>query len=78
MAKKKEKTAKKPAPKKNKNQPGIVKYFRGVVSEVKKVSWPSRKELINTTIVVVSFILIFSVIVGLIDLGLGALLELIT
>ncbi|NLB43225.1 MAG: preprotein translocase subunit SecE [Clostridiales bacterium] len=61
-----------------KNRPGVVKYFRGVISETKKVSWPSRKELINTTIVVVSFILIFSVIVGLIDLGLGALLELIT
>lgn len=75
MAKEKE-TAKKPVAKKK--RAGIVKYFRGVVSEVKKVSWPSRKELINTTIVVVSFILIFSVIVGLIDLGLGALLELIT
>jgi preprotein translocase subunit SecE len=75
MAKEKE-TAKKPVVKKK--QAGIVKYFRGVVSEVKKVSWPSRKELINTTIVVVSFILIFSVIVGLIDLGLGTLLELIT
>ncbi len=75
MAKEKE-TAKKPVTKKN--RPGVVKYFRGVISETKKVSWPSRKELINTTIVVVSFILIFSVIVGLIDLGLGALLELIT
>ncbi|NLC43286.1 MAG: preprotein translocase subunit SecE [Clostridiales bacterium] len=75
MAKEKE-TAKKPVTKKKGT--GIVKYFRGVVSEVKKVSWPSRKELINTTIIVVSFILIFSVIVGLIDLGLGALLELIT
>ncbi|NLC44553.1 MAG: preprotein translocase subunit SecE [Clostridiales bacterium] len=75
MAKEKE-TAKKPVTKKK--RPGIVKYFRGVVSEVKKVSWPSRKELINTTIIVVSFILIFSVIVGLIDLGLGTLLELIT
>lgn len=75
MAKEKE-TAKKPVTKKK--RPSIAKYFRGVVSEVKKVSWPSRKELINTTIIVVSFILIFSAIVGLIDLGLGALLELIT
>lgn len=75
MAKDKE-TAKKPV--KKKKQSRIVKYFRGVVSEVKKVTWPSRKELMNTTIVVVTFILIFSVIVGLIDLGLGALLNLIT
>jgi preprotein translocase subunit SecE len=56
----------------------IRKYFRGVASEMKKVSWPSRKELMNTTMVVLVFILIFSVVVGIIDLGLGKLLELIT
>lgn len=56
----------------------IRKYFRGVASEMKKVSWPSRKELMNTTMVVLAFILIFSVVVGIIDLGLGKLLELIT
>ena len=63
---------------KEKKQSGIKKYFRGVASEMKKVSWPSRKELMNTTMVVLAFILIFSVVVGIIDLGLGKLLELIT
>jgi preprotein translocase subunit SecE len=54
------------------------KYFRGVVSELKKVSWPSRKELTNYTIIVIVFILLFAVAVGVVDLGLGQLLELIT
>ena len=56
----------------------IRKYFRGVVSELKKVTWPTRKELINSTAVVLVVILIFAVAVGIVDLGLGALLGLIT
>ncbi|WP_181362795.1 preprotein translocase subunit SecE [Sulfoacidibacillus thermotolerans] len=31
----------------------IVGYFRGVVEEVKKVRWPTRKELVSYTITVV-------------------------
>ena len=75
MANQKE-PSKKPVVKKN--RPNMMKYFRGVVAEMKKVSWPTRKELINTTIIVLTFIVVFSIIVGAIDLGLGKLLELIT
>lgn len=76
MAKEKD-TSKKPVVK-DKKRSGFKKYFRGVVSELKKVSWPSRKELTNTTMVVLAFIVIFSVVVGIIDLGLGELLKLVT
>ena len=31
---------------------GFGKFFRGVKAELKKVVWPTRKELINHTIVV--------------------------
>lgn len=31
------------------------KYFKGVVSELKKVIWPTRKELVNYEIVVLVF-----------------------
>jgi preprotein translocase subunit SecE len=77
MAKERD-TSKKQVTKDKKRSGGIKKFFRGVVSELKKVTWPSRKELMNTTMVVLAFILIFSVVVGIIDLGLGKLLELIT
>lgn len=56
----------------------IVKYFRDVVSEVKKVSWPDRKELVNATIAAIVFIVIFAIVVGIVDLILGQLLKLIT
>jgi preprotein translocase subunit SecE len=77
MAKEKD-TSKKQVTKDKKRSGGVKKYFRGVVSELKKVTWPTRKELTTTTMVVLVFILIFSVVVGVIDLGLGKLLELIT
>mgnify|MGYP000751596923 CR=1 FL=1 len=78
MAKDKEKeTSKKPAVK-NRKRPDFKKFFRGIVSELKKVTWPTRKELVNTTIVVLVFILIFAVVVGVVDYGLGSLLDLIT
>ncbi len=39
------------APKKEKKS--IVKYFKDARSEFKKVVWPSRKQVINNTIVVI-------------------------
>ncbi|MFO7154341.1 MAG: preprotein translocase subunit SecE [Caldicoprobacter oshimai] len=56
----------------------IAKYFRDVISEVKKVSWPDRKELVNATIAAIVFIVIFAIVVGIVDLILGQLLKLIT
>ncbi|MFO7296062.1 MAG: preprotein translocase subunit SecE [Clostridia bacterium] len=56
----------------------IGKFFRDVISEVKKVSWPDRKELVNATIAAIVFIVIFAIVVGIVDLILGQLLKLIT
>ena len=56
----------------------IGKYFRDVISEVKKVSWPDRKELVNATIAAIVFIVFFAIVVGIVDLILGQLLKLIT
>ena len=53
------------------------KFFREVSSEMKKVSWPSTKELVNYTIVVIAFIVVIAAIVGVIDFFLGKLLEII-
>lgn len=54
-----------------------VKTFKEMWSELKKVTWPSKKELIRQSTVVVVFVLILTVLVGLIDTGLSALLKLI-
>ncbi len=53
------------------------KYFKGVWFELKKVSWPTKKELTQHTAVVISSVALVSFIVWLMDLGLGKMLELI-
>lgn len=72
------KSTAKPAVKSKKPRRSIVKFFREVVSEVKKVSWPSAKELTNYTIIVVVVILIFAAVIGIVDFGLGQLFTLIS
>ena len=49
------------------------KWFRGMKSELKKVVWPSGKQLLNNTIIVLVAVLIVGVIVCLFDFvaGLG-------
>lgn len=64
---------KKTAKQKNKKKFSFVGFFKGVWGEVKKVTWPSRKDLFKTTFAVIVFIVIFTVIVGLIDYGMGSL-----
>ena len=54
-----------------------VKTFKEMWSELKKVTWPSKKDLIRQSTVVVVFVLILTVLVGLIDTGLSAMLKLI-
>ncbi|HIV29217.1 MAG TPA: preprotein translocase subunit SecE [Candidatus Ornithocaccomicrobium faecavium] len=46
--------------------------------ELKKVTWPSRKELVNYTLVVIAFMVATGIIIGLIDAGASALIQLIT
>lgn len=71
-------TSGKPPVRQEKKKKSIKKFFREVLAEMKKVSWPSRKELTNYTTVVIVLILLFAAIIGIIDLVLGQLLDLIT
>ena len=43
-------------------------FFVEVRTEMKKVSWPGRKEVYGTTIVVVSAVFLFGIYLGLVDL----------
>lgn len=61
--------------KKAKAKASPAKFFKGVWAEVKKVTWPNRRELFRTTFAVIVFIVVFTVIVGLIDLGFGTLFQ---
>lgn len=56
----------------------IGKFFRNVWIEMKRVSWPNRKELYSYTVTVVLTVALLTVFFALIDLGISALLNLVT
>ena len=41
--------------------------FKNMVAELKKVAWPSKKDLINYSIVVIGFVVVLAVVVGVLD-----------
>ena len=43
-------------------------YFKGMKQELKKVVWPTPKELVNNTVAVIAFVIIIGVIVFILDL----------
>ncbi|RBP44865.1 preprotein translocase subunit SecE [Garciella nitratireducens] len=63
--------------KKNKNGLGLVAFLKSVWKELKKVNWPSRKELIQHTGVVIVSIAIVAIVVWIMDLGLSSILNMI-
>lgn len=46
---------------------GLRQYFKDVRSELRKVVWPSRPELIASTIIVIVTVLFFSLYIGGLD-----------
>ncbi|KHD85753.1 preprotein translocase subunit SecE [Heyndrickxia ginsengihumi] len=53
----------------------ITKFFRNVSTEMRKVSWPKRKELTNYTITVVVTVVFLAVFFLVVDLGISALIR---
>ena len=45
----------------------VMKFFNEVKAELKKVTWPTRDELIGATAIVCIVVVVFSVILGLMD-----------
>ncbi len=50
-------------------------FLREVKIELKKVTWPSRKETMASTAVVIILVVIISSFLGLVDLGLSSLIR---
>ena len=55
----------------------LIKFLREVKLELKKVSWPSRREISGSTGVVIASVLIVAVYLGIIDTILQQLMILI-
>ena len=76
MAKKKQPVkGAKNSSKKVEKRPGffarIGNFFKGVLTEFKKVNWPSGNELVQHTLVVIGIVIIFTAVIYLFDLLLG-------
>ena len=45
----------------------IAGAFKNMVAELKKVAWPSKKDLINYSIIVIGFVVVLALVVGVLD-----------
>jgi len=55
----------------------IIQFFHEVKAELKKVNWPTRKETIASTSVVLVIVLIIAVFLFIVDQGLSFLIRII-
>lgn len=62
-------------------KPGVFarlgRSFRDMKGEIKKVVWPSKKQIINNTVIVISFCALAAIVVGGLDLILATLVDLL-
>ena len=52
-------------------------FLREVKVELKKVTWPSRKQTIGSTLVVIILVMIISLFLGAVDMGLSSLIRVV-
>ncbi len=50
-----------------------IQFLREVKIELKKVTWPTRKQTMGSTVVVIILVLLISLFLGLVDMGLSGL-----
>jgi preprotein translocase subunit SecE len=55
----------------------IAQFLREVKIELKKVTWPSRKQTMGSTIVVIVLVVIISAFLGVVDFGLSSLIHVV-
>ena len=56
----------------------LIKFFKETKAELKKVSWPTKEQLFNNTLIIVVFIAIATIILSVLDVGFTWLFSLIT
>jgi preprotein translocase subunit SecE len=53
----------------------IARPFQNMWRELKLVTWPTREELRNNSLIVLVFIVVMSIVIGALDLGATALVQ---
>jgi len=54
-----------------------LQFLREVKIELKKVTWPSRKQTVGSTVVVIILVMIISLFLGVVDIGLSSLVRVV-
>jgi preprotein translocase subunit SecE len=58
----------KPVEKKERKEPNFIsRYYRETTGELRKVTWPTRNEAVNMTILVVIVLIIMTIFLGSVD-----------
>ena len=55
----------------------IGKAFKNMFFELKKVTWPSKHDLLTYSLITIGFMVCMGIVIYLIDLGSGALVNLL-
>ena len=75
------KAVEKKADKKKEKKPGffakLAKWFRELRSEAKKVVWPTGKQVLNNTVIVIIVAIVLCIFIGLLDFVFGSARDLI-
>lgn len=53
------------------------KFVNDIISELKKVTWPTRREATYLTTLVIIFTVVVALVLGVIDYGFSKLMEII-
>ena len=49
----------------------IVRFFKELKSELKKVVWPSKKQVIKNTLIVIAAVIIIGIVIWILDFAFG-------
>ncbi len=55
----------------------IINFFLDIYKEMKKVTWPKKNELKDSTVIVIVTMIIFAIFVYLVDKGISEFLKVI-
>jgi len=55
----------------------ILQFLREVKIELKKITWPTRKQTISSTVVVIILVVIVSFFLSVVDMGLSSLIHIV-
>lgn len=73
LAKAAESKAKDKKLKEKKNKKKFLAFFKDMITEMKKVTWPTWPDLRNYTLTVLGFVFVSAIIIGAMDFGLAKL-----